>query len=109
MLPLYLFPSYNAFFSPAIKLSKAPGRSSGGVLVLVKRELVNIVTEIKHDTDNIICLHFKNVKTTSSNTLTKEFILVSSYVPPVQSPYYDGLTVQNGVHILEHFISTLLL
>ena len=87
-----------------LRLSKKRGRCSGGVLVLVKNSLRDFVQEIKNDVDNVVSLKFISHL---NNAQTQQFILISTYIPPVQSPFYEHLSIKNGIHILEQFISHL--
>ena len=49
-----VFSSHTVFCKPAIKLPKQ-GRKSGGVLCLIKNELVPYVKEIKCDRGHVLC------------------------------------------------------
>lgn len=101
-IPTDTFPLFDTFFSPAKKLS-AHGRCSGGVIVLVKKTLSHIfdITEINHNFNNIIALQLINK---SSN---KIYIVVSAYIPPYTSPFYDNVPYDNGIHMLDEFIFSL--
>ena len=62
-IPAYLFNSFcKPFFSKAFKLTTR-GRCSGGVVVLIKHSLNNLINIIKldHEFNNIIALKFTNV------------------------------------------------
>ena len=92
------------YFKPAIKLS-THGRPSGGVVVLVKSELVNIfnISEIINPFDNIICL---KLNCTISSAF-QDIMLIVSYIPPVGSPYYGYSGYTHGFLIVDEFLSYL--
>ena len=52
-----MFPSHKPFVSPGVKVSDSiHGRLSGGVVLLVRKELCEYVERIDVETDNIISL-----------------------------------------------------
>ena len=54
---LEMFPNYKIYISPAIEVNDAStARLSGGVLVLVKRSLLNFVEKVHVEYDNTIAL-----------------------------------------------------
>ena len=103
-LPKHLFSSFckPAFFSKAFRLSTY-GRCSGGVIVLIKqtlRNLVNII-ELDHEFDNIIALKFSKILS------SQDVIFLFTYVQPYGSQYYDQVNFTNGIFKLEECISKL--
>ena len=94
-----IFPDYIKFFSPAIRLSDA-GRCSGGIYVLVKNNLNAILVNLPVVIDNMIAIEIKN--------LSKKILLISTYVPPQGSSYYNDILIKNGIDILEQAVSSLL-
>ena len=65
------------------------GRLSGGVILLVKKELSEYVEWINIETDNIIALRLLGTST--------DFLLVGAYLPLENSPYYEETDIYNGV------------
>ena len=94
------------FFKPAVKLSKQ-GRASGGVLVLVKKSISSLlnVQDVYHDYENIVCLklHFSCL-----NSVLNDVLLISTYLPPYSSPFYQYKNVDHGFLILDEFFLFLL-
>ena len=94
------------FFKPAIKLSNH-GRPSGGVLVLVKKSISTLlnVQDVYHDYENIVCLklHFSCL-----NSVLNDVLLISTYLPPYSSPFYQYKNVDHGFLILDEFFLFLL-
>ena len=84
------------FFSPATKLS-SQGRCSGGVIVLVKQNLKNYVSELQNKLPNCITLKFKNI-------FTNELTCIFPYVPCASSPYYNNLEIKNGIILLDNYL-----
>ena len=101
-IPNDTFPLHDTYFSPAMKLS-AQGRCSGGVIVLVKKTMSHTfdITEITHNFNNIIALQFIN------KLSNKTYIMISAYIPPYTSPFYDNVPYDNGIHMLDEFIFTI--
>ena len=99
------FSNCDYFFYPALKLSNQ-GRPSGGVLVLVKKSVTSMfdVNAIKHTFKNIVCIKL-NMSHLSKNL--KDIFIVSTYLPPYASPFYDHFDVDNGFSILNDFFSYL--
>ena len=94
-----MFKDYVAFHSPAIKLSLR-GRVSGGVVALVRRTLLDYVTQVKTPFDHMICLQISKTLFGS----TKDIIFTLAYIPPYQSPYYKGKDWNCHIHKLEEFL-----
>ena len=81
--PLDSFPDFLQFSSPALKLSHQ-GRSSGGVLLWVKRAWEKYVSVLDLLQDNMVWL--KIDRTVFS--CEKHVVLCGAYVCPSDSPYY---------------------
>ena len=96
--PLDCFPDFLQFPSPAVKLRRH-GRSSGGVLVLVKRALGKYVSVLDLSQDNMVWL--KIDRTVFS--CEKHVILCCTYVCPYDSPYYRQahVAVTSGIYSIE--------
>ena len=96
--PLDCFPDFLQFPSPAVKLSRH-GRSSGGVLVLVKRAWRKYVSVLDLSQDNMVWL--KIDRTVFS--CEKHVILCCTYVCPYDSPYYRQahVAVTSGIYSVE--------
>ena len=98
-IPGHIFSSFKILFSPALKLSDH-GRCSGGVVVLIKRSIINFVTVLTHRFDNIIAIKLKGLYSDTN----KDTVLISAYIPPYNSPYYNNTDYSNGIVMLEQFI-----
>ena len=104
-LPPHMFSSFTKFFAPAHKLS-TQGRCSGGVMLLIKSSLGIQCQRIEERSDNtiVVKLLFKQPQNSQ-----KDILLVTAYVPPNGSPYYDRKSPyeKNGINILEDLVSYL--
>ena len=99
-IPSNIFSSFmSPFFSPATKLDEM-GRCSGGVIVLVKKTLINYVSVIQHELPNCVILKFSDIS-------HKDLLCIFPYVPCESSPFYNNLLVKNGVTMLESCIHEL--
>ena len=96
------FEDYSVFHAPAKKLSRR-GRKSGGVAVLVRKSLMQFLTCVECDYDNMIC--FKLSKDRLG--IDRDLLFVSLYVPPYQSPYYKQCDTNCSIHHLEDFLLSL--
>ena len=103
--PSLLFPLYDVFLVPGVKLSDATSaRLSGGVALLVRKEFSHFVDQIhtEYDTeyDNVIILKLsKELLGTES-----EVVLLGSYTPPANSVYYKETEITNGISLIEQCI-----
>ena len=93
-----IFEEFDTYIAPAKRLS-GHGRNSGGVICFVRRSLRQFIQNISCAYDNIVTLLIsRELIQTESDTL-----LVSVYIPPQSSPYYDSTcaTDSNGITLLE--------
>ena len=90
------FRNYVVFHCPAVKLSYQ-GRRSGGVITLVKKSLADYVHPLPCYHDNMIVLRFGNIAQV-------DFILVSVYIPPVDSHYYRDKEIKCNLYFLEEML-----
>ena len=75
-------------------------RVSGGVALLVRKELSRFVDRIHTEYDNIIILKLsKQLLGTES-----EVVLLGSYTPPANSVYYKETEITNGISLTEQCI-----
>ena len=97
-VPDSMFPSHESFVSPGVKVSDSIHcRLSGGVILLVKKELSEYVERINIETDNIIASRL-SLRLLGTST---DCLLVGAYLPPENSPYYEETDIYNGVSLLE--------
>ena len=94
-LPL-LFLLYYVFLMPGVKLTDAATVClSGGVALLVRKELSRFVDQIHTEYDNAIILKLsKELLGTES-----EVVLQGSYTPPANSVYYKETEITNGISL----------
>ena len=96
-LPKNVFTSFlPPFFYPA-KRSIAQGRASGGIIVLVKHKFKKYVTRIESEFHSSIVLHFKNILKGEK----KNLILISSYIHPSGSNFYNSYANKNGISLFD--------
>ena len=75
-------------------------RLSGGVALLVRKELSRFVDRIHTEYDNVIIWKLsKELLGTES-----EVVLLGSYTPPANSVYYKETEITNGVSLTEQCI-----
>ena len=72
-------------------------RLSGGVILLVRKELREHVEQINIETDNIIALWLSHRPLGTST----DCLLVRAYLPPENSLYYRETDIYNGDSLLE--------
>ena len=94
----FVFPSslhgYEKYVSPALKLSHQ-GRRSGGVVVMIKKELEKYIKEIQTDCENLVVVRIKRHLLGTA----KDLLYISAYIPPYGSPFYEQ--TDSNCHILE--------
>ena len=98
-----LFPSFTSFVSPA-KTNSHHGRRSGEVIVLVRNVLMRFIKQIEVDYDNVIILEVsKELLGTDANVF-----VVSTYLNPPNSPFYDTCDYDNGIAMWEQCLLSIL-
>ena len=98
------FKGFDTYMSSAVKLSHH-GRKSGGLLVLVKKEISDSIEKIEAPYDHIIVLKLRKCLVGGS----RDVIVLCTYVPPVGSPYYTVSGSECHLHEVEHCIADLML
>ena len=91
------FPNVVTFQASVVKLAHH-GRRSGGVVVLLKKRLMNFVHEIETTYGHIICLKL-------SNTLLATYsgvLYIAAFVPPIMLPYYNASVDSCHIEQTEH-------
>ena len=99
-----VFFDYAVFCKPAVKLT-SQGRRSGGVLCLVRKELLPFVKEIKCNYGNCLCF----VINRNLLGLDKDVVYMCAYVPPENSSYYNTFDIENGISLLEENLTDIML
>ena len=92
--PSLLFLLYYVFLMPGVKLTDATTvRLSGGVALLVRKELSHFIDQIHTEYDNVIILKLsKELLGTES-----EVMLQGSYTSPANSVHYKETEITNGI------------
>lgn len=91
------------FCCPAAKLSHH-GRSSGGVVVLVRNEYYDFVSRVDVSCDQVIVLKFdKSLFNTDCDVF-----FVACYVPPSDSPAYNDSSHKCLIHDIEQCLASVL-
>jgi len=88
------FDDYVLYHCPGIKLSPQ-GRRSGGVAVLIRKQLALQVCKIQLQYDNVVVFQIQS---------RRPIIVICAYVPPVDSPYYSSRHVKCNLSFLEDII-----
>ncbi|KAK7502878.1 hypothetical protein BaRGS_00005827, partial [Batillaria attramentaria] len=103
--PDHLFPLFDSYNVPGIKLSDTTsGRLSGGVTFLVRKSLSSSVEQVPVEYDNIIVLKVSREVTVTPT----DVLVVGVYLPPAGSDYYKDTEIDNGLLILELCVIDLL-
>ena len=82
-----------------MKLSRQ-GRHSGGVLCLIRTELLPYVKEVIIEYANFLCF----IVDKNLFGLDKNVLLLCAYIPPENSPYYLYTDFENGIDFLEEVL-----
>ena len=100
--PEDLFPDFEIFLSPSIKLSESiHGRTCGGLAFLVKKALELKVQQVQIEYDNMMVFSVHDNKNSGFKEVDV-FTIVCVYLPPENSPYYMETEIHNGVTMLEN-------
>jgi len=94
---------FQAFVSPAKKLSRR-GRKSGGVVCLVRKSIAMYFKQLFCDYDNILAFRVSKALFNSE----RDILLFGVYVPPLGSPYYNAAEDTDGILLLEKCINDIL-
>lgn len=97
------FSTHECFLLPAKKLS-IQGRGSGGVMLLVKKCFSRFIRNIDINYENIIVIEISKLLFGTDT----EMYLICTYLPPVDSPFYEVSDFNNGISILEHCLLDIL-
>lgn len=97
------FPDFTSFVAPAKKLSKK-GRRSGGIIILIKNKVLPYFKRVDVDNDNVIIFEADRVLFGTDLNV----FLVSTYLPPINSPFYDTSDFDNGVSMLDQCLLDIL-
>ena len=92
------FDDHVAMHSPGIKLS-VHGRLSGGVVVLIKKALAKNARRLSTSVDNVVAFRLQ-----TSNL--KDTIILCTYIPPIESPYYHDREATSNWSLIEDLIIT---
>ena len=86
-----VFHDFIKFVCPAVKLSY-DGRRSGGLLVMVKKQLAKFIERISVDCDNVIVLKLSGALLGTE----EDCLFLSTYVPPCGSRFYEFAKLNNA-------------
>ena len=93
------FKEFEAFHSPAEHFSHL-GRPSGGLVLLVKKTLKEVIEIVDSGISHILSL---KIKKEYLNT-TKDVLYINTYVHPAGSIFYSNKDYQNTLDEIEQFI-----
>ena len=88
------FPEHFVFVKPVVKLSHM-GKRSGGVITLVRKQLMTVVENIEVDFDNILVFRLSG----SVFNVDRDVFLICCYVCPQHFPYYTDFKC--GLQLVE--------
>jgi exonuclease III len=93
------FNEFIVLHSAAVKLTRM-GRSSGGVIMLVKNSYVDFVEQVETQIENVLCLKLSKALFNS----TKDVHFIGLYNHPYTSDYYTGKDYNCTLEQLEEFM-----
>ena len=94
------FTGYETFYAPSVKWTR-DGRPSGGVLCLIRQELLPFVKQVKVNVGNVLLFIIDK----SLFGIDKDLLYVCCYLPPEGSKYYNEMGLESdGVSVLENCI-----
>ena len=96
------FPNYIARQAPGVRLSRL-GRVSGGVMLLVHKELDPYTTFLELKEPNVLGCVFDN----SLWNLSKNTLLLATYIHPQNSKYYSqpDIDIESGLESIENILA----
>ena len=94
------FRDYIPLHSPGQKLTRL-GRISGGVIILIKKELRGFITKIDTGINSILAFL---IDKTLVNT-DKDVLFIGTYIHPVNSNYYNDKDYVNTIDMLDQFLA----
>ena len=95
---------FEAYISPAKKLSEK-GRKSGGVVCLIQKRFCRFFNYIDSNYENIVVFRVDKELFGAE----RDVLLFNVYVPPINSPYYESGEESNGIRMLERCIEEVLI
>ena len=98
------FPNYSSVCVPAVKLSTR-GRRSGGLICLIKNEFFPFLEQVSVKS-NMFCAFIMKKEIFGA---LKDILLVTCYIPPEGSPYYAYFDCENGISMLEEYLTDCLM
>lgn len=91
-----LFKNFSVYTHDGKKLS-VQGRLSGGILVLVRKDISHFVTKVDIDTDNTLIFHVDK----RAIEMEKDLMIVCTYLPPYDSKFWQTSKHGFGIELLE--------
>lgn len=95
---LDIFTGFKVFCQPSVKLSVA-GRPSGGVICLIKEELLPFIQQISVNCGNFLLFKINKVLFATD----KDVLYMCAYIPPEGSRYYTFFDT-DGISLLENIL-----
>ena len=94
------FENFIATHWPAEKFTQL-GRPSGGIVVLIKKQLKPFIEIVKTNINHIICLKIKKSLLNSA----RDLLYICTYIHPSNSIYYSTKSYDSTFEVLEEFIA----
>ena len=100
--PSLLFPLHYVFIVPGVKLTDAvTARLSGGVVLLIRKELGKYVEQVTVEYDDNIIVIKLSKDLFGTNT---PIVLLGVCLPPTSSTYYRETEIHNGIALIEQCV-----
>ena len=94
------FDDFIQIHSPAEKFTST-GRPSGGLVILIKKELEKYIKIIQTNISHILCFKLNKEILNSS----KDLLFICSYIHPVNSIFYSNKEYENTLDMLDNFLA----
>ena len=94
------FDKFIQIHCPAEKFTSS-GRPSGGLVILIKKELEKYIKIIQTNISHILCFKLSKEILNSS----KDLLFISSYIHPINSIFYSNKEYDNTLDMLDNFLT----
>ena len=94
------FENFIQIHSPAEKFTSS-GRPSGGLVILIKKELERYIQVIQTNISHVLCIKFKKELLNSA----RDLLFIGSYIHPTSSIFYSNKEYENTIDMLESFLT----
>jgi hypothetical protein len=91
-----VFKNFSVFTHDGRKLSRQ-GRLSGGIVVLIRKDIIHCVKQVDIDVDNVLAFHISK----ELLGLDRDVMVVCTYLPPYDSKFWQNTEHGFGIELVE--------